>query len=85
MRRADFRYELPEHLIAQQPLAQRAASRLLSLKGGTGELADLNFTDLPSLLRPGDLLVLNDTRVVPARLSARKPHPATRSTAASPW
>lgn len=73
MRRADFRYELPEHLIAQQPLAQRAASRLLSLEGGTGELADLNFTDLPSLLRPGDLLVLNDTRVVPARLSARKP------------
>lgn len=73
MRRTDYAYQLPEHLIAQQPLAERAASRLLSLDGKTGERADLNFTDLPSLMRPGDLLVLNDTRVVPARLSARKP------------
>ncbi len=73
MRRTDYAYQLPEHLIAQQPLAERSASRLLSLDGKTGERADLNFTDLPSLMRPGDLLVLNDTRVVPARLSARKP------------
>ncbi|MFZ9086874.1 MAG: tRNA preQ1(34) S-adenosylmethionine ribosyltransferase-isomerase QueA [Steroidobacteraceae bacterium] len=73
MRRADFTYELPEELIAQQPLPRRVASRLLSLRGDTGELTDLQFADLPGLLRPGDLLVLNDTRVVPARLSARKP------------
>lgn len=73
MRRAEFTYPLPEHLIAQQPLPQRAASRLLSLRGDSGQLTDLQFADLPGLLRPGDLLVLNDTQVVPARLSASKP------------
>lgn len=73
MRRADFSYELPGHLIAQQPLPRRAASRLLTLAGDTGVLADLQFGDLPGLLHADDLLVLNDTRVIPARLSARKP------------
>ncbi len=55
-----------------RPLPQRTASRLLALDGATGALRDLHFTDLPSLLQPGDLLVLNDTRVLPARLSGRK-------------
>jgi S-adenosylmethionine:tRNA ribosyltransferase-isomerase len=72
MRRADFSYELPRELIAQHPLPERAASRLLALDGGSGALADLKFTDLPSLLRAGDLLVLNDTRVLPARIAGRK-------------
>jgi S-adenosylmethionine:tRNA ribosyltransferase-isomerase len=72
VRRADFHYELPETLIAQQPLAERSASRLLSLDGATGELADRQIRDFPSLLRPGDLLVFNDTRVIPARLYALK-------------
>ena len=72
MRRADFSYSLPEELIATRPLLQRSASRLLTLDGATGALDDLWFRDLPSLLRAGDLLVLNDTRVLPARLHGRK-------------
>jgi S-adenosylmethionine:tRNA ribosyltransferase-isomerase len=72
VRRADFHYELPADLIAQQPLAERSASRLLTLDGVTGALADLQIRDLPSLLDPGDLLVFNDTRVIPARLYAIK-------------
>jgi len=73
MRRADFSYELPPGLIAQSPLPGRSSSRLLACDGQRGALADLLFTDLPQLLRPGDLLVLNDTRVLPARLHGRKP------------
>ncbi|MCS6948471.1 MAG: tRNA preQ1(34) S-adenosylmethionine ribosyltransferase-isomerase QueA [Steroidobacteraceae bacterium] len=73
MRREDFRYDLPAELIAQTPLPQRSASRLLTLDGRTGALADRRFADLVEILRPGDLLVLNDTRVIPARLRARKP------------
>jgi S-adenosylmethionine:tRNA ribosyltransferase-isomerase len=73
MRRADFRYELPPELIAQAPLPERSASRLLCLDGATGALADRQFTDLPALLRPDDLLVFNDTRVVAARLFGIKP------------
>ena len=73
MRRADFHYELPPELIAQAPLPARSASRLLSVDGATGELQDLAFVDLPSLLRPDDLLVFNDTRVVAARLYGTKP------------
>jgi S-adenosylmethionine:tRNA ribosyltransferase-isomerase len=73
VRRADFHYELPPELIAQAPLPARSASRLLSLDGATGDLQDLAFTDLPSLLRSGDLLVFNDTRVVAARLYGTKP------------
>ena len=72
MRRADFNYELPEELIAQQPLAERSASRLLALDGATGALADRQFRELPGLLSDGDLLLFNDTRVIPARLFAVK-------------
>ena len=72
MRRADFSYPLPEELIADRPLPRRGASRLLALDGATGAIRDLAFDDLGSLLRPGDLLVLNDTRVLPARLRGRK-------------
>jgi len=74
VRRADFAFDLPAELIAQRPLASRADSRLLVLDAAAGApLRDLRIADLPSLLAPGDLLVFNDTRVVPARLPARKP------------
>ncbi|MEJ0039219.1 MAG: tRNA preQ1(34) S-adenosylmethionine ribosyltransferase-isomerase QueA [Gammaproteobacteria bacterium] len=73
MRPADFAYELPEELIAQTPLAERSASRLLTLEGSTGALADRSIRDFPGLLREGDLLVFNDTRVVAARLVGFKP------------
>jgi S-adenosylmethionine:tRNA ribosyltransferase-isomerase len=73
MRRADFHYELPEELIAQQPAPSRSGSRLLHLRGSSGALRDLCFTTLPTLLRPGDLLVFNDTRVIPARIHGSKP------------
>lgn len=72
LRREDFRYDLPEELIAQRPAATRTGSRLLQLDGGTGRVADGQFADLERLLRPGDLLVLNDTRVIPARVHGRK-------------
>jgi S-adenosylmethionine:tRNA ribosyltransferase-isomerase len=72
MRRADFAYSLPPELVAHRPLARRGASRLLALDGASGATHDLEFDDLPSLLRAGDLLVLNDTRVLPARLHGRK-------------
>jgi S-adenosylmethionine:tRNA ribosyltransferase-isomerase len=73
VRRADLANELPEELIAQSPLAERSASRLLTLDGSTGALADGSIRDLPELLREGDLLVFNDTRVVAARLAGFKP------------
>jgi S-adenosylmethionine:tRNA ribosyltransferase-isomerase len=73
MRRSEFHFELPVELIAQAPLAARSASRLLVLDGATGEIGDRMFRDLPEQLRRGDLLVFNDTRVLPARLPARKP------------
>jgi S-adenosylmethionine:tRNA ribosyltransferase-isomerase len=73
VRCADFAYELPEELIAQTPLAERSASRLLTLEGATGAVADRSIRDLPDLLRAGDLLVFNDTRVVAARLVGFKP------------
>jgi S-adenosylmethionine:tRNA ribosyltransferase-isomerase len=73
VRRADFAYHLPEDLIAQSPLAERSASRLLVLEGATGVLQDRSIRDLPDLVRPGDLLVFNDTRVVAARLPGFKP------------
>jgi len=72
MRRSDFHFDLPEALIAQQPAAERGGSRLLVLDGADGAVQDRRFSDLPSLLRPGDLLVFNDTRVIPARLFGRK-------------
>ncbi len=72
LRRQDFRFDLPPELIAQHPPARRGDSRLLTLDGATGALGDRRFDDLPELLRPGDLLVFNDTRVIPARLHGRK-------------
>jgi len=65
---SEFDYELPEELIANQPLADRAAARMLHLHRSTGLLRDLTFRDFPELLRPDDLLVLNNTKVLPARL-----------------
>jgi S-adenosylmethionine:tRNA ribosyltransferase-isomerase len=73
MRRTDFHYELPPELIAQAPLPERSASRLLCLDGASGALTDRQFADLPSLLRSEDLLVFNDTRVVAARIFGTKP------------
>jgi S-adenosylmethionine:tRNA ribosyltransferase-isomerase len=72
LRRADYHYELPPELIAQEPAPERGASRLLALDGATGEVRDLRFPDVVGLLRPGDLLVRNDTRVLPARIHGRK-------------
>jgi S-adenosylmethionine:tRNA ribosyltransferase-isomerase len=72
MRLSDFDYELPPELIAQYPAAERAASRLLHVEGRTGALEDLGFRDIVRLLDAGDLLVLNDTRVIKARLRGRK-------------
>lgn len=69
----DFAYTLPEELIAQVPLPERSASRLLVLDGATGAYQDRQLSHLPRLLEPGDLLVFNDTRVVNARLMGMKP------------
>ena len=72
MHRADFRYHLPPELIAQHPPVERGESRLLRLCGCSGKLQDREFSSLPTLLRPGDLLVLNNTSVIPARLFGNK-------------
>ena len=72
MRTSDFRYDLPDELIARYPAEPRGASRLLLLDGASGERRDLRFADFPSRLRRGDLLVFNDTRVIPARLFGAK-------------
>lgn len=72
MDRQAFHYELPEELIAQAPLPERGASRLLVLNGATGGIEDRRFADLAALLAPEDLLVFNDTRVLPARFFGRK-------------
>jgi S-adenosylmethionine:tRNA ribosyltransferase-isomerase len=69
---SDFNFDLPEDLIAQAPLADRAASRMLQVGRSTGQLSDQGFRDFPDLLRPDDLLVLNNTRVFPARLLGRR-------------
>ena len=69
---ADLVFELPESLIAQQPLAERDASRLLVVDRASGELTDAHVRDLPAWLRANDLLVLNDTRVLPARFYAHR-------------
>lgn len=69
----DFDYHLPEHLIAQTPLADRAASRLLVLDRQTGQKQDLHFDQIINFLNPGDALVVNETRVIPARLFGIKP------------
>lgn len=72
MRRSDFHYDLPPELIAQHPLAERSASRLLCLDGATGQVMDRSFSALADLLHSGDLLVFNDTRVIAARLLGEK-------------
>ena len=73
MRRQDFSYQLPPELIAQTPLTERSASRMLVLEGPRGALTDAAVAQLPAYLTPGDLLVFNDTRVVAARLMGTKP------------
>lgn len=65
---SDFHFDLPQELIAQTPIERRDGSRLLTLNKATGEVGHLHFYDLPTLLHPGDCLVLNDSRVLPARL-----------------
>ena len=69
---AEFDYQLPDELIAQEPLADRAASRMLRLDRGSGEIQDLSFRNFPELLGAGDLVVFNDTKVFPARLYGRR-------------
>ena len=72
MRRDEFSYQLPDELIAQFPTEQRGSSRLLVMDCDSGEHTDLDFSSLPGLLKAGDLLVFNDTRVIPARLFGNK-------------
>lgn len=72
MRVADFHFDLPETLIARHPLAERRASRLLVLDGPSGELGHRQFADILGYLQPGDLMVFNNTRVIPARLFGQK-------------
>lgn len=72
MHLSDFDYNLPQEQIAQHPLADRAASRLLVLDRATGTTRHLHFRDLPTLIPPGDLLVINTSRVIPARLLGKR-------------
>lgn len=72
MQVSDFDFELPDELIARYPQPQRTASRLLQLDGSSGELHDGKFTDVLDLVQPGDLVVFNNTRVIPARVFGRK-------------
>ena len=72
MKKSDFDFELPPELIAQAPLPERSASRLLLLDAAAGTRQDRMFRELPDFVRPGDLLVFNDTRVLPARLYGHK-------------
>ena len=72
MKKSDFNYHLPPELIAQKPLAERSASRLLTVNRTTGDLKDKQFNDFFDLLNSNDLLVFNDTKVIPARLFANK-------------
>lgn len=72
MRVADFQFDLPDELIARYPLTERSASRLLVLNGLEGALQHRHFAELPEFLQPGDLLVFNNTKVIPARLFAQK-------------
>src|SRR5437879_7802064 len=69
---SEFNYHLSPELIAQEPLAERAASRMLRLDRGTGGVEDRSFRDLPELIGPDDLVVFNNTRVFPARLYGRR-------------
>jgi len=72
LKKSDFHYDLPPELVAQAPLPERSASRLLVVPPAPASFSDLGIRDLPQLLQPGDLLVFNDTRVIPARLFGAK-------------
>ena len=72
MKTSDFYYDLPQELIAQDPLEDRSASRLMHLDKVTGEIVHGKFRDILQYLQPGDCLVINDTKVLPARLYGRK-------------
>ena len=72
LKKSDFYYDLPQELIAQDPLEDRSGSRLLKLDKQTGEIRHHSFKEVPDFLRPGDCLVLNDTKVIPARLIGKK-------------
>lgn len=72
MKVADFNFQLPDALIARYPQPERSASRLLGVDASSGELTHGKFTDVVDLLKPGDLLIFNDTRVIPARLLGQK-------------
>ena len=72
MKTSDFYYDLPQELMAQTPMEKRDGSRLMTLDRRTGETGHRHFYDLPSLLRPGDCLIMNDSRVLPARLLGRR-------------
>src|ERR1700679_2868049 len=84
MKVADFGYELPEELIAQRPPEVRGTSRMMTIERRSGAFVDRRFAELPSLLRAGDLLVLNDSRVIPARLYARRAGLATQEKSPAP-
>ena len=73
MRTDELDYELPQALIAQRPAVPRDSSRLMVVDAATGNISHHTFRDLPGFLRPGDALVLNETKVIPARLAARRP------------
>jgi len=79
---SDFHYHLPEELIAQEPLVDRAGARMLHLESATGSCKDLRFRELPELLRPSDLIVFNNTRVFPARLFGRRGGPSSHTSTA---
>ena len=72
MKTSDFYYDLPEELIAQTPIEQRDTSRLMTVERGTGAVEHRHFYDLPDFLRPGDCLILNNSRVLPARLLGQR-------------
>ena len=84
MRVADFHFDLPEDLIAQTPPAVRGSNRMLRVDRATGAIADGQFSDLPKHLRAGDLLILNDSRVLPARLYAHRRGLATQASSPQP-
>jgi S-adenosylmethionine:tRNA ribosyltransferase-isomerase len=81
---SDFHFDLPQELIAQQPLPARDLSRMLHVERSTGRHSDLSFRDFPTLLRPTDLLVFNNTRVFPARLYGRRDNTGSEGTPSYP-
>ncbi len=81
---SDFHFDLPEDLIAQHPPAERGSSRMLVLNREDGSLADRRFADLPQILQPGDLLILNNSRVLPARLFATRAGARTQANSPHP-